>query len=107
MTAADKKAIEQTALSIGIEIKTTRHQQLRDMIIERINHLLENDFTGLVNILYRIDVNEHTLRSLLAEKTGTDAAVIIYDLILERQIKKIQSRQDSQSRDDISESDKW
>jgi len=46
-----------------------------------------------VSILYRIDVNERKLKFLLQENVGEDAAVIIADLIIERQLQKIKSRE--------------
>ena len=61
-----------------------------------------------MGILYRIDVNERKLKYLLQENVGEDAAFIIADLIIERQIEKIKSRQQFSRRDDnISEEEKW
>ncbi len=74
-----------------------------------ISKMIADDFQQLVNTLYRIDVNERKLKYLLQENVGADAAVIITDLIIERQLEKIASRrQFNQQRDDsLPEEEKW
>lgn len=66
--------------------------ELREKLIEFINHLIQKDFEKLVSILYRVDVNENKLKTLLKASAGTDAAVLIADLILERELQKIKTR---------------
>jgi hypothetical protein len=83
-------------------------EELRRLLKKEINHLIQNDFQKLVNILYRIDVNERKLKYLLQENVGEDAPVIIADLIIERQLQKIKSRGQFNQRDDsISDEEKW
>ncbi len=73
-----------------------------------VNHLIQTDFQKLVTILYRVDVNEEKLRSLLAEHQEEDAARIIARLIIERQFQKIESRKQYRSPDqDIRDEDRW
>ena len=73
-----------------------------------INGLIKTDFQKLVHVLYRVDVNERKLKYLLQENVGEDAAVIIADLIIERQAEKIKVRTAFSRRDDtISDEDKW
>ncbi len=107
MRTADKEALELTAGVLGLEKSSVPHEQFQAVVIGKINDLLEKDFPGLVNILYRIDVSEHKLRTVLNENSDTDASVIIYELIIERQLKKIEARKDQQQQEDISETDKW
>ena len=48
------------------------------------------------------------MRALLAQKDGENAATLIADLIIERQLQKIKSRQQFRQRDNsINENDKW
>jgi hypothetical protein len=48
------------------------------------------------------------LKQLLNENSGTNAAIIIADLMIERQAEKIRSRQKFNKRDEnISEDEKW
>jgi len=59
-------------------------------------------------ILYRMDVSEIKLKQLLNENPGTDAALIITDLMIERQEQKMISRQQFRKKDEnISDDEKW
>ena len=71
--------------------------------------MIKSDFQKLVNVLYRVDVNERKLKYLLQENVGADAAVIIADLIIERQLEKIKTRAAFTDQDDSDTSDqeKW
>ena len=81
---------------------------LRQQLQAVISRMINADFQKLVSILYRVDVNERKLKYLLQENVGEEAAVIIADLIIERQIEKIASRrQFSKPDDSISEEEKW
>ena len=84
------------------------YEELQKLLAEHINHLIKNDFEKLVGYLYRIDVNEQKLKSLLHQYSDEDAGKIISLLIIERQEQKIRSRQQFSQRDnDISEEEKW
>jgi len=67
-------------------------EDLRNWLIEQVADLIDRDFEHLLRILYLIDVNEMRVRKLISENEGDNAAVIIADLILERQAQKIRSR---------------
>lgn len=83
-------------------------EQLRGQLQAAVSQMIAGNFQHLVHVLYRIDVNERKLKYLLQENVGEDAAVIIADLIIERQLEKIQSRrQFSQPDDDTSDEEKW
>jgi len=81
--------------------------ELKQKLSARINHLINHDFEKLVSLLYRIDVNENKLRKLLEQKDGEDAARLITDLIIERQLQKIKSRKESKKNDEIPDDEKW
>jgi hypothetical protein len=80
---------------------------LRMQLEKYINDLLENDFGLLVQILYRVDVNEKKLRMQLQENEGKDAASIIAGLLISRQLEKIRARKLSGKQNDIPEDEKW
>lgn len=83
-------------------------EELRQRLSVEINDLIVHDFQKLVGILYRIDINERKLKYLLRENVGEDAAVIIADLIIERQLQKIKSRQEyRRDNTNINEEEKW
>ncbi|HJS55236.1 MAG TPA: hypothetical protein VJ765_11860 [Chitinophagaceae bacterium] len=83
-------------------------ESLKEELASRINRLIESDFNKLISILYRVDVNESRLKHLLKENPGVNAADILADLVIERQLEKIRSRQQFSNRDkNISDDEKW
>ena len=83
-------------------------EELKQKLSLHINHLINHDFEKLVYYLYRVDVNENKMRQLLEQKEGENAAGLIADLVIERQLQKIKSRQQFRQRDkDIDENEKW
>lgn len=60
-------------------------------LANRINELIVHDFPKLVNILYRIDVNEEQLKAMLKEYSHEDAGYIIAQLIIDREKKKLET----------------
>jgi hypothetical protein len=61
----------------------------------------------LVSLLYRIDVPEKKLRYLLEQQQGENAPLLIADLIIERQLQKIESRKQFKKDDPIPDDEKW
>ncbi len=94
---------------MAIELPATiSMEEMRQRLAAEINELILHDFQKLVGILYRVDVNERKLKYLLQENVGEDAAVIIADLIIERQLQKLKSRQEyRRDNTNIDEEDKW
>lgn len=93
---------------LSIPVNSTREQSAV-FLADRINYLIINDFSKLVQMLYRIDVSEQKIKTLLKENPGSDAGRIIAALIIERQMQKIRSRQQT-GRDDrntIDETERW
>jgi hypothetical protein len=65
---------------------------LEAALAEKINELIRGNFDQLLQLLYRIDINEQRLRRLLVDNEGEDAGKIIARLIMERQWEKMESR---------------
>ena len=84
-TAADSDA--------GVLPATGTYEQLRDKLAVAINELINHDFEKLVFHLYRIDVDEARMRALLANRPGENAGGLIAELIIERQLQKLKSRE--------------
>ena len=78
------------SLSVPDKISLT---EIKEKLSAHINYLITNNFNHLVSLLYRIDVNEIKLKTLLKDNPGEDAGKIIADLIIERQLQKIKTRQ--------------
>lgn len=99
------------ALNKSLEIdlpENISEEELKGNLSSHINKLIQSDFKKLVSLLYRIDVSESKLKQLLKENADEDAAPIIAELIIERQLQKIKSRQESNSRsENIDDVEKW
>lgn len=94
-------------LKLNEQVNFVRQNELREQFIVYVYDLLLHNFNKLVQLLYRIDVSEQKLKTLLNENPQTDAAVIITDLIIERQKEKIKTKQSFKPNTDISEEEKW
>ncbi|MBL7733390.1 MAG: hypothetical protein JNM88_19640 [Chitinophagaceae bacterium] len=94
--------------SLNAELNAGSMEELRQQLTHHINHLINHDFDKLVQHLYRIDVSEHKVRSLLHQSGGENAAATIADLVIERQLQKIKTREMFKSGDgDIPGEEKW
>lgn len=109
MTPVDTELIPEINHSLEISLPVSiSAEELRQKLVSHINYLINHDFEKLVFYLYRIDVNESRMKYLLDQKEGENAAGLIADLIIERQLEKIKSRQQFRQRDnDIDENEKW
>jgi hypothetical protein len=102
----DKEHIEQL-LNLNEQLTALQKTEMKEELIVYINHLLLHDFNKLVQILYRVDVDEKKLKELLQQYQETDAAVIIADLLIQRQEEKIKTKEAFKSNENISDEEKW
>jgi hypothetical protein len=98
--------MEQLALAIQ-ELSFKKDEGLRERIQKIVNDLITTDFDQLVQLLYRVDVNENKLKKLLHDNPQTDAAVLITDLLIERQLEKIKTKESLKNQEDIPDEEKW
>lgn len=66
--------------------------QIRERLIQAFAYLLDNDISKMMNILYRTDVDEAKLKSLLISNSELPSAEVIADAYLRRQKEKIETR---------------
>lgn len=102
----DNKHIEEL-LNLNDQLTVLEKLEMKEHLIFYINHLLLHDFNKLVQILYRVDVDEKRLKELLQQNQETDAAVIIANLLIQRQEEKIKTKEAFKSSNDIPEEEKW
>jgi len=104
----EEQVLQEVSKELEIVLSEKDHSFARRIVAERINELVNTNFQKLVLILYRMDVNETKLKQLLKDNPGTDAGMIIADLMIERQAEKIKSREQYSKRDEnISDDEKW
>ncbi|HET6766089.1 MAG TPA: hypothetical protein VFH08_01780 [Chitinophagaceae bacterium] len=105
---SDEIVISEISKELGISLKEVDDSLVKQALADKINDLVNTQFQKLVSILYRMDVSETKLKQLLSDNPGTDAGLIIADLMIERQKEKIRSRQQFSKRDEnISDDEKW
>ena len=73
--------------------------EIHSQLSAYINSLIKDNFDKLITYLYRIDVNEQKLKSLLQKNPDEDAGNIIAILIIERQQQKIKFREQFSQRE--------
>jgi hypothetical protein len=96
----------QNEMGIDLAEKTTQ-QPMLDALTSYINELIQHNFQRLVQLLYRIDVNEARLKHLLRENKDKEAASIIAALIVERLQEKIKTRAKFKQDSNIPDQEKW
>ena len=86
-------------------------KRLEDLSAEQlgifINDLIERDFSRLVQLLYRLDVSEDKLKSVLLEHPTGDAGDMIAQLIIERIAQREKAKHLFKQQTDIPEDEKW
>ncbi len=82
--------------------------ELEQQLTNHINHLINTDFEKLVYYLYRIDVNETKMKQLLQQHGGENAAQLLAQLIIDRQLQKIKSKAEHTSTaTDEDDAERW
>jgi hypothetical protein len=86
----DLQLDEEDALIVGEEAVdlNTIHKKLGILII----YLIENDMHRLLNALYRLDVSEPRFHDAMNSGSTEEAASLIADLIIEREMQKVKTR---------------
>ena len=103
----NKELIKQIVNEYGLSTREDISAFSMMVLTDAINELLNNDFQKLISILYRMDINEVKLRLLLKDNPGSDAAMIIANLMIDRQAQKIKSRQEFRRDSSISDEESW
>ncbi len=67
-------------------------EEFRKYLTEKMKDMLENNYNLLINTLYRIDISEKKLSELFSSRNKESIPEKLADLIIERQIEKINFR---------------
>src|SRR4051812_4563965 len=74
------------------EVKEMSMEALKDWLIAEIVKMLMHDMEKLLNILYRIDVNERKVKEAFAQSDPKRIAPELARLIIEREMQKAETR---------------
>ena len=69
-----------------------RLEEFRKYLTEKMRNLLDKNYNLLINTLYRIDISEKKLAELFSSRNKELIPEKLADLIIERQIEKINFR---------------
>ena len=69
-----------------------RLEEFRKYLTEKMTDMLDKNYNLLINTLYRIDISEKKLSELFSSKNKDSIPQKLADLIIERQIQKINFR---------------
>jgi len=72
-----------------------------------INDLIDKDFSRLVQILYRLDVSEDKLKSVLIENPTGDAGLMIARIIIDRIAQREKTKDMFRQNGEIPDAEKW
>ena len=82
-------------------------EELKLFLSGYISHLISNNPDKLVSILSRVDVSEKMLKANL-QNQDDNASSIMAQMIIERQIEKIKSREQFKTNDgNFTEEERW
>ena len=108
MQSKNQLSIPEKIIFVTDSIQKMPGIEIREQLIELINELIKKDFHALVQLLYRIDVNEKKIRTYLDQNKNENSASILADLIIERQLQKIESRKQFRgNKNHESDEEKW
>ena len=86
------KKIESQEITKQYKLSPKDFSEILSRLSNLINNLLDSDIQGLLSLLYRIDVSEQKVKTILATANPSKMAEQIAALIIERQIQKIITR---------------
>lgn len=89
---AELKKIESRKITEQFKLSSKDFSEIKSRLTSFINNLLDSDIEGLLSLLYRIDVSEQKVKTILATADQGEMAKKIAALIIERQIQKIITR---------------
>ena len=89
---AELKKIESRKITEQFKLSSKDFSEIKSRLTSFINNLLDSDIEGLLSLLYRIDVSEQKVKTILATADQGEMANKIAALIIERQIQKIITR---------------
>jgi hypothetical protein len=93
--------------SLQCPLPEADQRQIQQQLEAYINYLITNDFNRLVQLLYTVDVDEQKLKVILQQQPHKDAAAIIAELLLARQLQKAETRRQFSQAGAYDEDERW
>lgn len=107
MESKNQQSLPDKIISATNLLDEKSKEKIREELIQYVNELINKDLQSLIQLLYRIDVNEKKIRLHLNENADKDSASILAGLIIQRQMEKIESRKKFYKKNEEDEEEKW
>lgn len=107
MESSNETSVTYKIFSLAENIDQTNIKEVKEKLIVLINELINSDFPSLVQLLYRIDVNENKLKQNLKHHEGLDSASLIAEMIIKRQLQKMATKNKFSGTKDQSGEESW
>ena len=107
MESPDKIPVPDQLFCLVNNFEKTPDDEIKQKITGLIRELINNNFTSLVELLYRVDIDEKKLKEILKSHLHVDSASVIADLIISRQLLKTAMRTQFANRDKPTGDDSW
>lgn len=98
MERIDAELIRQSAnlISENFDLKTfidvSDYESLLNALAKAVKNYLDSDLNGLLNTLYRIDINESDVRGILTTAPPEKMEKLLAEKILQRELQKVHTR---------------
>jgi len=75
-----------------IDSETVSLENLKEILNLKVVYLLTYEMEKLLQLFYRLDLNEKKVKEIFAQSSAHKIAPALVDLILERELEKIETR---------------
>ena len=77
---------------ISIEREVDINNEFLNAVAQRVEELMESNMELFFNHLYRMDVDEKTVHTILNSNTGESVYISLAKIIIQRQIKRLETK---------------
>ena len=78
---------------LELEASENPYERLQEFLEIQIRQLLDRDFSGLLNAMYRIDMDENIVSEILEHSAPNELATNLAKAVLAREKQKVLTRQ--------------
>ncbi len=103
----DPMPVSDKIVTLSNSLQEKPSMAARERLTGLVNELINTDFQALIQLLYRIDVNENKLKEILKNNPHLESAPLITNLIIERQLEKIKMRKHFEEKNNDDDEEKW
>lgn len=94
-----EKDFEGSGIQFHSEGMAVTFDLLARQLKEKVSMLMSRNYESFLNLLYRIDLSETRLKRELRDQPEKEAALVIAEMIIKRELQKVVIRQYYRNRD--------